>query len=960
MSTPCVSIKKTQQLVSTAFLLAILAYVVLPSVPQGESSTSTPALTPFPAFQSSNYDGVNLLFIIDQSGSMGGPPYGGPPDYAPAGNDPLGLRFAAPQYSLDWIRSVLEAFPPDDIPTVNIALLAFGTNPREILQWTTVYKGYSTTDWELLEDQIVEDMSNERFRNTGGDLTNLVFTDFFQAFQRAREMFQNTPTAPAGERYLSTIIMLTDGAPCRVAGEDGCTPNICHLNPQPGTSASVDHLLFLRDFLATSFPDYWVYVAGIDEQNEYWPCLSPYWQQIVCLTGVDCNPLALRQIKSPEEMTLHFNAVLGDLMSQIEPDFLERIEIQVPGTFDVPPYQQMFRLNVFKSSTDPLGSSIQIIPPTGSPPPITVTGIDTAIEVHQVNLPQPGSWTVDVADLALIERVNFAADIVRAAGRMDIEGVEATQANTVMVDQYDAVDFRLRIVDGDDTTLTLYPGDSYPLTVTADIYDAADLDSARRSLVATVPMVLDTVGAPGVNQYIVAWHPQQAGVFEVRVTATYVWNGQTEYLLNEESVYDGFHVQEVYFEKQVPASSQREDEPVMLNALVRQRTTGDQVVWATNNFVMQVSAISTIDGITLWSAVLPNASDMNGVISTQVTSLSPGQYQLKVRVGIVKEEGSFEPLDVFEDTYPLEIRPWHNLSLHVTVTPAGKAVDAYEFGLVDGFPFFWSNTPVLVQVALYDAYVGQPVSLQAITGIQGDTPNLLMRTGDDTEDLTMQLREGHPGIYTFILDDLGRGDYEFQAGVNISSSQLREDYRWQQSTHRTEQTRTLPMFFVWGGLGVIGTTLLLTMMGVMFYRYQRNIRMFPVVGSITVLYLSYDDPDYGDDLSNAVPINTLQFTSPRNRHVFRGKAANPFGKVVVAAPRDEKMSQQGVVEVESIIADGQELLARPLRVSRDGQSHRVWQSDDGEYIIIKDYEAYLSGYYDVADDMFGDDTFMAL
>lgn len=50
--------------------------------------------------QDSPFTGIDVLFLVDQSGSMGGREFG---EESREGTDPNGLRFEAAQFAMDWL-----------------------------------------------------------------------------------------------------------------------------------------------------------------------------------------------------------------------------------------------------------------------------------------------------------------------------------------------------------------------------------------------------------------------------------------------------------------------------------------------------------------------------------------------------------------------------------------------------------------------------------------------------------------------------------------------------------------------------------------------------------------------------------------------------------------------------------------------------------------------------------------
>jgi hypothetical protein len=137
---------------------------------------------------------LDIVFLIDQSLSM---------SRLSDPNDPLGQRFNAPRYALDWLannRLSRLGICPDAVHRIGV--ISFGSEviadlpltriePDTQLEWNDILPG--------LEDQIKE-------RNMGG-------TNPSKAFTSAKEMLDNAEHLGPLPRKRA-IVLLTDGQPC--------------------------------------------------------------------------------------------------------------------------------------------------------------------------------------------------------------------------------------------------------------------------------------------------------------------------------------------------------------------------------------------------------------------------------------------------------------------------------------------------------------------------------------------------------------------------------------------------------------------------------------------------------------------------------------------------------------------------------------------------------------------------
>src|SRR5258708_40172899 len=77
----------------------------------------------------SPYSGLDVLLLVDQSGSMFGYYKGAPIPKQPA-TDQNGLRFQAPQAALQFLGTFRQQIGLASAPDIQMALVAFGTTPR--------------------------------------------------------------------------------------------------------------------------------------------------------------------------------------------------------------------------------------------------------------------------------------------------------------------------------------------------------------------------------------------------------------------------------------------------------------------------------------------------------------------------------------------------------------------------------------------------------------------------------------------------------------------------------------------------------------------------------------------------------------------------------------------------------------------------------------------------------------
>lgn len=140
---------------------------------------------------------LDIVFIIDQSKSMKGIPSGPNPALA---NDPLGNRYYAPRYALDWLANNILGLCANAVHRVGV--VSFGTNSQIDMPMTKIAPG-NQTEWDQ-----VKEVLNNKIQPQDLDATNPA-----KAFKDASLMLRSAP--PLGDLPRKrAIIALTDGKAC--------------------------------------------------------------------------------------------------------------------------------------------------------------------------------------------------------------------------------------------------------------------------------------------------------------------------------------------------------------------------------------------------------------------------------------------------------------------------------------------------------------------------------------------------------------------------------------------------------------------------------------------------------------------------------------------------------------------------------------------------------------------------
>jgi len=305
-----------------------------------------------------NCTGVDLVILVDQSGSMGGS------EKHPDPNDPLGLRFKGMLPVIQYLACHYKACRGAGIYH-RVAVVYFGSWAETILEPTRIDPP-SDEEWEkLLSQKISPLLAPEAFPR------HLADTHFKEAFNQARMLFNQMPSD--GEKRLKVIILLTDGEPYveRKVGDKTEVIPVDEYMPQ------------LVDQIKRQFPpsQYHIFVIGVNDKEEYWSEVRGYWEEIASSVS---KVQGARLIASNDIMASYLNDVLVALLGGGE---------EVTDTVKVKPYLKQLIFYVHKPRPE---ARVTFKRRDGKPLGIEtkVQGEKEPIEVITINFPEPG-W-IDV------------------------------------------------------------------------------------------------------------------------------------------------------------------------------------------------------------------------------------------------------------------------------------------------------------------------------------------------------------------------------------------------------------------------------------------------------------------------------------------------------------------------------------------------------------------------------------
>lgn len=191
----------------TVFMIAFTAVVVTASEPQAETLGVS---------QFNECLGMDIIFLIDQSSSMGGE--GKRAEAIPHSNDPLQLRIEASNFVVNWLVNNKLGLCKDVIH--QIAILSFGEEVVQDLPPSIIDPG-DFSQAEVLQSELASKIVPH----------NLGTTDHALAFESAAELFDDFSSIGGGPRK-RVIVMLTDGQPYLDRDDFVLEPYLKKLNDQ--------------------------------------------------------------------------------------------------------------------------------------------------------------------------------------------------------------------------------------------------------------------------------------------------------------------------------------------------------------------------------------------------------------------------------------------------------------------------------------------------------------------------------------------------------------------------------------------------------------------------------------------------------------------------------------------------------------------------------------------------------
>ena len=883
-----------------SYLLLCLMMLLL-LVPTSFAQDTQPAI----------YDGLDVLFIIDQSGSMGGVAFGSPQN--DEGSDPQGMRFVAPQTALNLLNTYI-GFDVNNVPTVNLSLMAFGQSNRLLLNWTEFDPKKQGWDTEI--KQILDDVSASRFLDVAGNGTNLGYTDFVTAMEMAQSQFQVVPPPLPGSQHLRAIILVTDGAPC-IPPAPGQYIN-CFDLIATGASSHIQQVGQHVNAFFNAHSD--MFIIALDADSQFWPAVETDWQYAIC--GVSpCD--TTKQAFDVAMLSANMQDVIGLLWRTLNPNFNSQ---QIPhqngqATFVVPPYTQSILVAISKTEQSPL-NGVTFTNPIGVIENNNPDGVDSLIQTHSIGgkgsiPPLPGTWTM------LVPPVGNDTDIIRD---MQINLSQFAVGANLAIDgnppkQWIPSILTANIIDGSGRPIGRYidsnGSELYPLTVTLEVVD-------KNQNTQTLSLASIT-NQENTHEYQVEWIPTNTTEHSFYLTASYLDdNGQTLYLLQREQMEldsngdtqpdlsalspSGTTIQWTGLSTgTVPQGTN-----TSLGLQLIDNATNMPIPADTSAFMLQVQVVDTITNQPVNAPMLlTNTSAEQGVVSGDVLIDLPGQYLLTGTLGKLDSNGNFVPLpDVAASSpaYNLEVRPVYEVEMRLT-SPTQTRTPG-----LGPFPIFWTNAPVRIAIEVFDDQ-GNPVDLALITGGNVQTPTLTVVRESDKKarDLTTSLVDSQVGVYVVESDSLGLGTYTFNASLPDDNSLFVADYKWSNRLSATlTQERYIPLF-AW--VEWIGTPIVLLVLALSFWwlaSREINARENPLKGKIQVVRHNEGVAEviWEKDLTR-LGKNFAHFGGFADRGDLRKRTNQVVRQLNVTTLNEPQYSENGQVVLENLQVQGLTVDGKP-------------------------------------------------
>lgn len=839
------------------------------------------------------YVGLDIVFLIDQSGSMGGPEAGCTVcSYA---NDPLGLRFAAPEFAIDLLGdsvSLLNQQTEREEPVdVQVAIINFGST-AQLDVGPVVIDATTEDEWIAEWNAIQSDLAQNRENLTN---VNLQKTNHKAAFERAVEAFaqmqQNVTNgnAKSGER-LRAMILLTDGGPCV---EDCSAPDNLWSDDQIR-----EYLTELQaDVRGTSeepgyFPvdEYEILVIAMkDPVDPYWGTTKQIWEQITN----DNARLANTLNEVGVYLYQFLNPILQDLGGENQG---EPWEFNTPRLVD--PYLRVIVFTVFKSDESEMPISIEeagtlLNLSNQADGRITISGTEISpILTIEIQNPQPGEWTV-----------RKIGDSEVSVWAMPIEfQVNATSASLPNNYQFFPVPFDFALIDEHGDSPPVYVDPKYALQPEITL----NWGSGQEQITPT----LHEDGS-----YHATFTPVVAGVYtaHLRVTTYDVTNNLME-LVNKEQ--GSFTIAPITL---IPATDDQlwyQNTPVSLGFSLVDDQDNQVMMPEPDVWNMTIRIVGPNDTPEL------QTSQADGVHVTSFTPASSGEYQQEVE--ITGQDHLNNPFVVFTGVLQAaNVRPTTSLDFTIDMSFTGSEhVVQADIGWFNWrFGGVGESQPYSLTVQLQTAS-GTPIAATEVGEGNNQPFQATLQAPDGTEQTVTLQATNQPGQYQALVSTLvptGTWTLDIAPQLNLVPDFLMNQESKTVTFNLVENPTTLRYQENWAFWFPKITSFLILLILALIIRRLIQARN-PCQGQLLV------EDEYGS------PLFTFDLRSKRRNHIKVGKNKLRASTQLKGLDIYRPAGSSGVVVTATLRDGAQPLISRPM-VHED----KVELTPDGLYLCYLNY-----------------------
>ena len=832
------------------------------------------------------YGGLDIVFLVDQSGSMGGANYG----YEGEGTDPLDLRFDAIDYAIDALGQYRLSLAPD-VP-MQISVINFGDQAsRDDISrgWIAIAETGDRSQWDALYTTLSQELSADAFRERSStDSDYLGNTNFLDAFLAASTMFGQLPDDSANP-HLRVVILLTDGVPC-VPADFTCGD----------VAGQANHMTELNTFVSAQFPDerYVSYVIALDAQNDFWPTWADEWQSI---TG---DPSQAARAETNQQVGVRFYNIMIELVNRVRGTEIVDSQTLQPGdnTIFLPPYLSEARFSIFKSNTSP--GVLQISRPDGrelalDSPELVIVNQDRPIEIWTVLDPMPGEWLITVGSTD--DRIDVYLELVPVEVSANLVGGPYIQ--------FTDVDINFELTGSDGNPLLIL-NDPYDLNVTMNIIQP-DGTSLSRSLSREID-----------SQFTGSFRAEQGGlhtivlqaetrtlddriytVLESRQVATFEVLGIN---LDVQGLPSGDYLVGEFIDLEASLTDQNGDTLNMDNVdIVAEQLVNDRVVTYTFEY-------NTESG--LYNLSLPSEAEGNYSLTVNAISSDATQNTILSSSGESRYVVLASQIVGIRQLSPLE-NPASQLSHegYLPPRPSDLVLEVESYLLED-------NSAIALETI-----ANNPQTLWNYT---------VLRNGEPYSDTEISFEAStENGRYQLIVDNPPAGDYDISL---TASGELQGTYLLQQdstlTTVVTVERNWLPEIIYAVSAVLI---LLIVVLVIRSIQINRQLGKHPARGRIELQEEETKEMVWSYNFGK----------KGRNKQLLKDSKLRKHGvkSILVECP-DERHSRDKKIRVSIEMADGKRI---PNRVLSPGKTLRLSQGslgrgsgeDKKRYILVKDPNA---------------------